>query len=524
MDYSDDELAAALRVTMDPEARDAVRMLNRLYARLVGRRPAFKRSSDYAEGKQPLNFATKEWREANAARYSGFSDNWCGPVVYAEGERIQHTGIVLDEQKYGGLAAKLWEQWLLNEMEMQSSAGFHSTLVTSRTFVLVWGNEDDEPVVTWETGDSTEVEYDWFNPRKRVAAVKTWADEQYEYANLYTPTYLWKFRRAIPTAKDDRESQAAQGRVETGIEGGWSPHEVGTEPWPLPNPMGEVPIVEMPNRPILGRDPISEITGAISMQDGINLLWAYAFLAADYASMDARIITGTAPPKIPVLGVDGTVVGTKTIEMKELYEKRIAFFQGDNVKAQSFPKAELGQFLDVIETAVGHIASQTRTPPTYLITKVGMSNVNAEGLKASETGLVRKVIEFHRFIAPELREVYRLIALAMDDQPAAKAARLATIRWANPEIRSEAQLADMLVKKKSIGYPFEYLMELDGIGPVDADRILAMREQEMRDAQLEAAMRGLDNAADGGDPTAPAAADSGNDNGRTVPALAEAGA
>lgn len=499
----------------DPAAREASRMLDRLYARLVRRRPDFWKRREYFEGKQPLNFATKEWKSANAERYSGFSDNWTGPVAAAEAERIDHIGVKLDKEQFNDAAKTLWQAWQANELQMQSSQGFLSSLVTSRTFVLVWGDpKTDEPVVTWETGNSTEIEYDWFNPLKRKAAVKTWVDEDNEYANLYTPDALWKFYRAIPAKKSDYSyTQAEQATVDTGSIGGFMPRMVPGEAWPLNNPMGEVPIVEMPNRPILGGDPISEIAGTMAMQDAINLLWAYMFLAADYASMDARIITGTAPPKIPILDKNGQPSGDRPVPMKELYEKRIAFFTGENVKAQSWPKADLSGFLDVIDTAVGHISSQTRTPPTYLISKAGMSNVSADGLKASEIGLVKKTIEFQRFISPALREVYRLIALAMGDDSLAKAARLATIQWANPEIRSESQLADMLVKKKSIGYPIEYLMELDGLDPVEVERVLAMIEQERTDPQLEAAMRGLDGSSGGGGAVPPTAGGGGNDNG-----------
>jgi hypothetical protein len=508
----------------DPAAREASRMLERLYARLVRRRPDFRKRREYFEGKQPLNFATEEWKKANAERYLGFSDNWTGPVAAAEAERIDHIGVKLDEQQFNNAAKKLWQAWRANELQMQSSQGFLSSLVTSRTFVLVWGDPTtDEPVVTWETGNSTEIEYDWFNPRKRTAAVKTWVDEDYEYANLYTADALWKFYRAIPQKKSDQQSQADQATVDAGAIGGFTPRELASEPWPLPNPMGEVPIVEMPNRPILGGDPISEIAGTMAMQDAINLLWAYMFLAADYASMDARIITGTAPPMIPVLDKDGQLSGERPVPMKELYEKRIAFFTGENVKAQSWPKADLSGFLEVIDAAVGHISSQTRTPPTYLISKAGMSNVSADGLKASEIGLVKKTIEFQRFISPALREVYRLIALAMGDDSLAKAARLATIQWANPEIRSESQLADMLTKKKSIGYPLEYLLELDGMDPVEVDRVLAMVEQERNDPQLAAAMRGLDGSSGGGGAVPGAAASGGNDSGGNAPPVAPPG-
>ena len=124
-----------------------------------------------------------------------------------------------------------------------------------------------------------------------------------------------------------------------------------------------------------------------------------------------------------------------------------------------------------------------------------MSNVNGEGLKASEIGLVKKTLEFQSFAAPALREIYRLMALAMGNKGLSEEARLATIAWANPEIRSEAQLADALVKKKQMGYPFEYLLELDGLDPVEVERVLAMAQAEQFDAQLAGANRDLMNIA-----------------------------
>jgi hypothetical protein len=494
---------------MDADA--ALKLVNRIYARLNARRPEIDKREDYYAGKQPLSFATEEWRKANAARYDGFSDNWCRPVVDAEAERIRHTGIKLDDNKAG--AGKLWEQWLLNEMEMQSSQGFVTTLNDSRSFVLVWGTGDDEPVVTWEHPSSVEVEYDWANPRKRSAALKTWVDESTEYANLYTADELFKFERPRAKAQDDRTSQALQARISDASDGGWVPREVSGEVWPLTNPMGEVPVVEIPNRPLLAADPISEIQGVMPMQDAINLLWAYLFLSADFASMPARVVLHQGPPKTPILDKDtGIVIGDRPVDLRDLQEKRLLYLSGENTAIDSWEASKLDVFTDTIEIAVGHIAAQTRTPPTYLVSKTGMSNVNGEGLKASEIGLVKKTLEFQTFAAPALREVYRLIALAMGDPVLAQQARLATISWMNPEIRSESQLADALLKKKQIGYPARYLMELDGLDPLEIDRVMAMREEELNDPQIAAAMRGLDDTSDNGGSVPPAAVDRGDDS------------
>lgn len=475
------------------DALEAVQLVNKLYQRLDGRRSEIVENEEYYLGKQPLRFATKEWTEANAKRYEGFSDNWCRPVSDAENERIRHTGMKLGKD-HEQAQQLLNEWWDLNELDAQSSQGFLATLNASRTFVLVWGTADDEPLVTWERADQCEIEYSWFNRRERVAALKTWADEKFEYANLYTPDQLFKFQRDRVTTVDAQKSQAEQGLIERAAPGGWRPREVKNELWPLRNPMGKVPMVEIPNRPLLGHDPISEITGVRGLQDAANLLWGYLFHAADYASMDARVIFGPAP-KIPILDDNGKKIGERDVKVEDVGGKRLILITDPNGKIDSFQAATLDGFTDVIDVIIGHIAAQTRTPPTYLVTTTGMSNVNAEGLKASEIGLVKKVLEFHLFVSPELRELYSLMALAAGQAGISRLARLGKIGWANPEIRSEAQLADALIKKRQMGYPLEYLMELDGIEDTDVKRILEMVEKEKADAQLERAVRELNNFA-----------------------------
>ncbi|WP_298742293.1 phage portal protein, partial [uncultured Microbacterium sp.] len=434
----------------------------------------------YFRGEQPLNYATEEWKKSNAAQYAGFSDNWSAPVVNAESERIDYTGMTFLS---GETAANtLHEVWLRNEMDMQSSQGFVTTLTTGRSFVIVWAERDGTPVVTWEHPSNVEIEYEWENPRIRRAALKTWVDEKREFATLYTKDSLWKWERPRQREKNDRDSQADQSKTGYAADGGWQMREVSGEVWPLPNPLGVVPVVEVQNRPTLMGDPVSEIQGVMPMQDSINLLWAYLFLAADYASMDARVILGAEPPKIPVLDSDGKVIGTRNVEMKDLREKRLVTLTGENAKIDSWKAAALDIFTDTIDIAVGHIASQTRTPPTYLVSKTGMSNVNGEGLKASEIGLNKKVLEFWTYAGPSIREINRLIALALGDEKLAAETSIARVNHLNPEIRSEAQLADMLVKLSSVGFPFEYLMELYGVAPLDIPRIMKMRKMELDDA------------------------------------------
>ena len=477
---------------------EALTLVDRIYTRLNNRRPDIEQAERYYLGDQPLTFATTEWLTANASRYHGFSDNWSAPVVNAAAERIRYTGMKLPSDAGEDAAKGLHETWLRNDGDMQSAQGFVTSLTTGRAFVIVWGDKStDEPLMTWEHPSSVEIEYDFANPRIREAALKTWADETLEYATLYTPTYVWKFQRKRIVSKSELESQAQQAKVGVATSGGWSVRELAGEPWPLPNPIGLVPVVEVPNRPTLRGDPVSEIRGVIPMQDAINMLWAYLFLAADYASMPARVVLNASPPMVPVLDADGKKISEKPVDMKELSEKRLFYVSGEG-SIDSWEAARLDVFTDTIDVAVGHIASQTRTPPTYLVSKTGMSNVNGEGLKASEIGLNKKVQEFENFAGSAMREVNRLIALVQGDEALADLVRLGKATWMDPEIRSESQMADALQKKRSMGYPFEYILELDGVEPLEIDRILALKlkeEKMLLDFAVQDAVNGMGNAA-----------------------------
>ena len=472
-------------ITASPEAKDALALVQRIYARLNARRTELDENEKYYGGQHNLTFATAEWLQANGARYSGFSDNWCGVVVNAEAERLTPIGIQYrddDAKLKGSVSLSTWDDWLLNEMDSQASQGILTSLYGKRSYVSVWGVEDGDeevPSYSWEHPANVEVEYDFANPRLRKAALKTWVDGEREFGILYTPDAVWKWSRRYGKTTNDRESWAKQARSTTTTEGGWEPwQEPGDDTWPLHNPIGVVPVVEVPNRPMLRGEPVSELTIVMPKQNAINLLWSYLFLAADYASMPARVLLNTDPPMRQILDKAGKIIAKRPVTMKELNEKRFAVFSGKDAKIAQWEAARLDVFTDAVSVMVGHIAAQTRTPPTYLVTKAGMSNVSADGLKASEIGLVKKAIEFQTFATPALKEVIRLGHLVRGNTELASQTRFASLRWANPEIRSESQLTDSLVKKKSIGYPTKYLLELDGVSPTDQARIMQMIDEE----------------------------------------------
>jgi hypothetical protein len=495
-------------------AQQALAQTQSLYEQIAGRRSAVCLADDYYRGKQKLRFASAKWSEYHAARYQEFCDNWCGPVANSPNERLRVDGFRLDDDPaISDVEKGLWRDWQASDMEAQSSQGFLAGIITGRSYVMVWGTPDGEPIATWERADQVTVAYDVEQPGRQVAALKTWHDGSLEFATLYTDDQVWKWQRpylerkslGAPSPTSEAFFRTPGGLIVPSLDNsGWEPRQAADDnAWPLPNPLGVVPIVEMPNRPMLGGEPLSDIAGTMAMQDAINLLWAYLFTAADFASMPARVVMGQEPPKIPILDDTGQKVGERAVDLKKLAEDRILWLTGENSKIGQWDAAKLDVFTQTIETAVSHIAAQTRTPPHYLILGKGLVNVSADGIQAAETGLVKKVGEMQLFLSPPTRGVFQRFALVRDDQALAKQARFGVVKWKDAENHSEAQLVDALVKLQTIGFPFGWLAERYGLAPTEVERVMAMRETEKANDPLTALVQ------QGGPPSLPAAPPAG---------------
>lgn len=450
----------------------ALQLVSKLENELIRRRGDIDRYNDYYRGNHRLKFASAEFRKYHGDRYRDFSDNWTQVVADSPVERLTVTGFQAD----GELSADrgLWKVWQVNGLDADSQLGFLGAVTGARSFVLVWGNPDDEdmPVVTFEDASQSIVAYEPGSRRLRRAALKRWQDGNQDYATLYLPHQVWKFCR--PLSQQDKTPQMAD--VDEEIDS-WTPRDMGDEPNPQPNPMGVVPMVELPNKPMLVDEPISDVAGVTSMQDAINLLWAQLFTASDYASFPQRVVLGAERPMIPKFNSDGVIVGQIPMDLDKFQVDRTAWITGKDAKIAEWQAANLAAYTEIIEVAVGHLAAQTRTPQHYLIGK--MANLSADALLAAETGLVQRVDEKKLWFGQGLREVARLILLAQGKDDEADAMRSGRVLWADSESRSHAQMADALLKLKQLGFPFEWLALRYGLTPTEVGDVLKQREREI---------------------------------------------
>ncbi|WP_046507112.1 phage portal protein [Streptomyces odonnellii] len=450
----------------------ALQLVGLLENELIRRRGPIDRHNDYYRGKHPLKFASQEFAKFHGARYRDFSDNWVQVVADSPVERLTVTGFVADGETSAD--DDLWKVWQVNGLDADSQLGFLGAVTGARCFVLVWGDpsDPDMPVVTFEDASQCVIAYEPGSRRLRRAALKRWQDGNMDFATLYLKDEVWKFSR--PLAQQDKSPQMAD--VDEELKR-WTPREMRDEPNPQPNPMGVVPMVELPNKPMLVEDPISDVAGVVAMQDAINLVWAQLFTASDAASFPQRVIMGAERPMIPKLNSAGEIIGKQVVDLDKFQVDRVAWITGKDARIAEWSAANLTMYTGIIEVAVGHLAAQTRTPQHYLIGK--MANLGEGALLAAETGLVKRCDEKTLWYGQGLREMARLIALAKGEDAKAQALRSGRVLWAETESRSHAQLADALLKLKQLGFPFEWLALRYGLTPTEVAAVLTMREREL---------------------------------------------
>ena len=166
--------------------------------------------------------------------------------------------------------------------------------------------------------------------------------------------------------------------------------------------------------------------------------------------------------------------------------------EDDQARFGSFEATDLANYVAGIGLLVQHLASQTRTPPHYL--NPSADRLSGESIKSSETGLVSKVRRAHLSLGEGWEEAERLGFAVLDD-PRARVTSAETI-WRDPEVRSESEHVDAVVKMAALRVRDEALWERLGFSPQEVDRFRSMRRRQSLDTFDLAALGGANRARD----------------------------
>ncbi|HYJ21618.1 MAG TPA: phage portal protein [Solirubrobacterales bacterium] len=384
---------------------------------------------------------------------------WGSLVVDSTQDRLEPSGISSEERSTDKL---VWGLWQDNQMDAEWQIAQNATLVDGRSFAIVWRPPGSSvPEVSLDNSATVAVLYREGSRRHRVAAVRRWVDEDGRTAvNLYTPDFVWKFIKPM----NGNEGQSS-GRVHAA--GVWWERREDDPEWPLQNPWGVVPVVEIPINRRLKQGVFPPVRGdfahCLGLIDRIHLLTFLGLVVAFWMGFPLRGIIGekilrdddnnVIPP------FDANAAGLAQLEdpAAKIFEYKAADRKNLSVME------ELDQF-----------SSITKTPRHYFPLEKGMSNLSAEAIMATEGALHAKVSSYKKSVGEGGEEVLRLLGL-MSDEEVVLSPR-AELHWMNHESRSLAEAADAATKWASIGIPI----------PVIADKCLNFSAEEI--SKLEAQM------------------------------------
>lgn len=429
---------------------------DRLWKELTGRHRLFDVWDAYYSGDHPLPWLPEGARDEFRQLLSMTRSNYMGLVVDATAERMEVQGFRFstdpnaapastadlatadDEPDPEATDDEAWRIWQANDLDEEFDAGNLDAVKFGRSFVLVAPNPDDQrtPLITFESPYQAIVACQP-GTRRRAAGLKLWTDDWTGriMATLFLPDEVWKWEAPAKAAGSSGPPA-------------WEQRTVDGEPWPAPNPLGVVPLVEMPNRS--RRDPTSEISDLIVIQDRINKTIADRLITQDVGAFPQKWGTG--------------------IDLEAEFRPgrlRLWAVEDEGAKFGQFDAAPLDPYSAAKREDVKDIASRSRTPAQYLLGE--LNNVNGQTLQAAESGLVSKVTQRMRPRSGALETVMRLAFLAAEDTARANAVTAETV-WKNPMYRTEGELVDALVKMKTLGVPDEALQQRWGASPQEIKR------------------------------------------------------
>lgn len=478
--------------------------LLRLLHRLEARTPRLREWERYFEGQQPLAFASAKFEEAFGSRFPAFTSNFCSLIVEGAAERLEVQGF-----RFANAAGDedVWRIWQDNDLDGGSQLAHVEALIKGTSYVLVEPQTGGSPLITVEDALECIVDADPRSRQRRRAGLKRWVDDYGQLVVVvYLPDGVYKYRTSKRWGAEYQRWDWGQPALEPGefTEGsltlwshaGFVPYQApDDEAWPLPNPLGVVPLIELPNRPRLRKGGQSDIAPVMSNQDAINKYRCDALIASEFAAFPQRYLLNYEPE-----------VDEDTGRAKEPFRAAIDRLWtvpppdpelGPGAPSPSFGQfaaADLTPYSTMIGLEVGHMSSISRLPYHYLLSTPTSVPPSGESLKSSEAGLEHKTARAKLFLGEGWEEVMRTALLAQRDPRASQ--RDAETIWHDSETRNEAVRTDAVVKLHQQGIVDDQLAwELMGLSPQQIARLVERMAEAEADAEEAAGAAAAEAAA-----------------------------
>lgn len=469
---------------------DPLSLVLKLSKALDDRQKAVEEAENWASGNHPIplpppNTAAATDQEARTAFQVMCQlgvTNFLGTVAKVPASKLHVEGFQFGDSPTS-TDKEAWAIWQRNHMDADSDLANAGALRTGQAFNLVWVDAAGKATITVEDPSQAIVLYEAGSRRRRRAGLKRWVDDDgYLCATLYLPGWIYKYRSTNAT-------NTGSGLVLPAGSSDWVPRLVDGEAWPLPNPFGEVNLIEVRAatklKPSLfgGAPPV--FADQINEQRKINHTVFSLLTTMEHQSFRQRWATGWDPP------TDENGTPDKAAMLKMGAARFLAFTgtgeeggTAEPVRVGEFAQAELLPILQVIEHWVKVIASTSGTPP-YAFLLGNMINVAADSLARIEGTHIAMVGSFARCLGEGHNDTLRL-ALKIENNPKWQDTTGGVV-WGEFEQRTATEQGNLAQIFQNMGAPDEVAYAtLPGVSQQEAARwVLQKRAAELLGALAE---------------------------------------
>lgn len=430
-----------------------------------GRAAQYAQYRRYASGDHSLRFASSRYMQAFSRVYQGFSYNRCSGVVSAHADRLVVENVVPTAEGDDATEAAIREIWAGNRMDARADAVHRELFTLGDAYIIVWPDAtvpvgtETIPTIWPQSAEGMRVRYDHEIPGRITLAARMWVASDNRFRlNIYATEAIYKY------VSRDAVNLGAIPKAD-----GYMPYVVENEPWPIPNPYGEVPVVGFHNGASSGMYGRSELADVIPIQDALNKTTTDLLMAAELGGFPQKIILGLDSD-------DPTVMeGLRRIESG--LSKIITISSNPNGDAPSiaeFSATNLGQLREVVELFDTMVSRVSRVPVHWL-TMAG-SFPSGSSLRAAEAPFVSKLAAVQSVVGNSWEDV---LTLALKMSGMADVPRLQTV-WKPVEqldiIDKWAAINSMI----AAGVPLKYALLWNGLDTMTVDEIVADAAMERR--------------------------------------------
>lgn len=447
------------------DLKNPLSILGTLGPRLDNRQYLYARLNEYYDGEQPLSFIAPHLREELNKRIDSVVINWPSLIVNSIAERMNATGFVIPSQD--ALTDQVNDIWQRNNMDEQSAQAIIEKLIYGHSFGLVWGDEQNRATISIESPRSM-IAYRDPRSRKWVAAIKRWVEEDGRaYAFIYTPTHVY----SAVSKTNNADVSDIYGTTTQITDLSHVPADGWNITGRMVNPLGELPVVIIPNRPrLLNPEGVSELADVLPLADAVNKLATDMLVTSEFYSGPRRWATGVE------LEEDENGDIQDGMDYKPL--GRMHLYENAETKTGQYEEAELEKtFIAGIDALSKYIAATKKIPAHYM-DPAASGLASAEAVRAAEAPLVVLARREQVPTGGAFEQIARLaLMVETGDLPSTNEMRMETV-WSDTENLTDAQKVDAATKRAAIHVPIEQLWKDAGYTEQQIEDMKKMRAEE----------------------------------------------